>query len=722
MVPVTPDVCTTSAQADLNDAAQLAKFRALFGGPTADRIVAGQPYPSVNNALRRAGVGPGGLKQHAGKVCATPYPVRHNGIDWGFATPEDGIAVTGHGGFGTYTITVPADTTTGNGAWTSVSEAKARIAENAGISEFTIDSPTANGHIHGAFTGPVGITLPADPTDLGPGTGDIVIHYSSVTEPMVHIGDGISARDDGRLTIAVNDLSLVSSLRIVMQGWDLLRRILPMQEATESMVRSLLSTGGPSEACDPDYTDRTLAAGEKLELESELFDALPGQHSDPLTHCATRHPGGSARMDGLFGNNRGAVMPIIGYGDVTVDEITTSGGLLASAFVGLWNDWAHATGRKLLLPPGGSVRAHPDVRVGSFEIGTDFLHTLPTSTLFLVLENLSTFLPADLRVLVEQGDCMLALGRGANDLAQWNSQTLVSLFNLARGMLDCVADYVEENGVTGVARLWFGDSVTVGQASRLYDRLKRLVVWLKIGQVLQTAQDAISLAAYDGTVTMRWREPEPPDPTVDDNGRPLLARCWTKSFSYDYGWFISIDQRCQDLAYGDYSTVGNPPTCSAQDVPQDAWNDWNGAVESCRLYNVLLRNAEGVLHLVLLESGGLVAHPIAPSNEDDFKADWPEWEWRANEFNNSVDSIGSPAVNDPLRLRNFTNGRGGNWLLREADGTAWWVDGDGQRTRLSSFDNQQQVARSVLTLEPAQWENDVCPYQDANQPPVIKVC
>jgi len=87
-VPVAPNICTSPTQADVNDKTQRARFAALFGGPTADRIVAGIPYPSVDNSLRRAGVGPGGLKQAAGKLCATPYPIRYAGTDWAFATPR----------------------------------------------------------------------------------------------------------------------------------------------------------------------------------------------------------------------------------------------------------------------------------------------------------------------------------------------------------------------------------------------------------------------------------------------------------------------------------------------------------------------------------------------------------------------------------------------------------------------------------------------------------
>jgi hypothetical protein len=723
-VPVAPDVCTSPSQADLNDSQQRAKFAALFGDPTATRIVAGAPYPSVVNALRRAGVGPGGLKQSAGKVCVTPYPIESAGIDWAFAKPGTGVAVTAQGHFGAYTLIVPAGAATGTGEWASVTETAAQISQQAGISSFTLDTPTVNGHIHGDFTGPVGVTLPPDPADVGQGAGDIAIHYSSVSGPMVHMGDAVAHTPDGRLSIAVDDLSLVSSLHVLIDAWDVVRRLMPLQEASEYLVRTLLGAGGTTSSCDPDYTGQTLAAGEKLDMDSELFSALPGQFSVPMTHCATRLPG-ATKLDGEFGNNRGTVMGVDAYQSVGIDDISSEGGLLTTIATNLWNGWAIDNDRRLILNPGSKLHAHPNLWQGSFKIDTGLDYTLPPTILYLITENLSTFLPPALGALLDEGDCLFNAVKGVTSLG-WNAGLPIEVTDMVKDAIGCLAGWVKEHGATGLATLWFGPDVTVGQAmdtSVLARRLGRIALWLKIGQAALAATDALSLAAYDGTVNLRWRAPEPSNPT-DDNGRALVSWCFTKTFSYDAGWVFRIDQTCQDIAYGDYSSVSGPgPACSAESPLENAFDDWDGAVHSCRLYNVLLRSSAGVLHLVKLEDGKLVAHPIAKDDEASFKEDWPEWEWRSNEFSSSVDAIGDPAVNDPLVLRDFTHGRGGNWLLRQSDGQAWWVDGNGNRTALGhDATAQQAVAKSVLTLDPAQWAGDICPYNDPNQGSDLKVC
>lgn len=227
----------------------------------------------------------------------------------------------------------------------------------------------------------------------------------------------------------------------------------------------------------------------------------------------------------------------------------------------------------------------------------------------------------------------------------------------------------------------------------------------------------VSLA--NGDVSMRWKPSAPADPATDNKGRAVVDGCVTKSFSYDTGWTVNVDQTCQDLAYGDYSSVGTTPPPVSD--PQNAFDDWNGHIDSNRLYNVLEREASGTLYLVLLENGKLIAHPITKSDEAAFKADWPEHEWVSQQFPTLIDGIGSAAVNDPLKLREYTEGRGGNWLLRQSDGTAWYIDGNGARHWLKTVADQQAVSQYVLTLDPAQWAHDVCPYH-LNGATGLQVC
>lgn len=715
LVPIAPDVCTSALQADINDKRDYSDFVDLFGRPTADRVVSGMPYPSVQNALRQAGVGPGKLNKYDGKICATPYPIRYSKVDWAFATPRDGIAVDTTGVFGKYTLTVPAGVAAGYGSWASVAEAKSTVAESAGITSFHIDAPTVDAHIHGPWTGSVGVTSPPDPTDVGDGYVNTAIHYSDVTGPMLYAKAALAERADGRLTIAVQDLSLTtfwSTAKRWVSG--ITNAAVNLAAHTERLLRAFMGQGGTA-SCEPDLTGQALGGGELFDVTGDMLDT--GVNFTPrLDHCITRVAGAS-KPYASFVDNRGAALAIRDYSSSAIRDVSNRGGALWTVFAPLWNAFAAGHSLALIVGPGDSFKAQPRSYVGHFHAVTNPVPVTGLSAVYYVLDEIGSLLPAKLAEIVRLYtpiDCLQQLLVPLIDAATGPADPTDTLFGELGDAFRCVSAEVKrqsqslDQGSFELAQRWLPNP-TVGDAIML-DRLKRAVTVLRIAKYAAAAADIFDVALADGTVTMRWKPPVPPSPAVDAHGRTVLERCVKKTFSYESGWTVSLDEVCQNLAYGDYTDIGN--TRPPNGPPQDAFDDWVGKIDSGRLYNVLERDASGTLHLVLLEGGKLVAHPIAHGDEAAFKQDWPEHEWVADEFPTLIDVVGSRAVNDPLRLRYYTEGRGGSWLLRQADGTAWYIDDQGARHWLSSLAAQQAVSRFVLTLDPAQYAHDVCPYAE----------
>jgi hypothetical protein len=720
--PPAPDICEKD-QADVNDPRDRPRFAALYGRPTSDRLIEGIPYPSVVNALRIAGVGPGRIMQTADLVCATPYPIRHAGVDWAFATSDEGIAVDTHGDYGAYTLTVPAGVTGGLGSWASISEVNSTLADAVGIDYFDLDTPSADAHIHGPWLGHVGLTLPKDPTDLGAGYADAVIHHSSTNGLQIHANEGVAARPDGRVTVALQDLSIVDSVKTAARWVSGIGvGAVALAGQAEQVWRAALGVGGPPVTCSPNLTGQALPGSELFSVSGQMLSNRP--LTPPLTHCVTRSHGDEGVPDGRFGVNRGIINVLDGRSGVAVHDVSRSGSLMWFILGGLWNDRAVVTGQPLYMAPGTTFSAHPTMYQGSFHVETDLLDYLLVTAGYWLFDELSFGLPpAIVNIFRDHPNCMYQVATALGAAVNGQDAALRAAFTVVTDLFECSAKAIEAFGNDEPVEVlkWFVPDPTVGQAQDAYvflERLKRALKMLQAAKYATVVADAGSTRGLNGTVEMSWRPDEPATPASDAKRRNVFERCVSKRFSYDSGWTVTIDAICQDLAHGQTPNAGPPPPIGPA---VDAFDDWVGEITSLRMYNVLRRDAAGVLHLILLEGGALVAHPIAAGDEWSFKEDWPEDEWRSLEFDDLIDRVGSAAVNDPLRLRNFTEGRGHSWLLRQADGTAWWIDGEGIRRPLPTLQSQEAISNTVLTLHPAQYAHDICPYPQQGETG-LRVC
>jgi hypothetical protein len=699
-VPVAPDVCE-SGQHDVNAADDDPWFAATFGRPTAARLVDGAPYPSVVNALRIVGVGPGGLRKYRDSVCATPYPITYNGTDWAWATPGDGITVDTTGILGTYDLIVPPATTQGNGAWASITEVDSPFDELAGVG-LDLALPAADPHVHGNWAGNVAVVLPPDQTNVYEQWPHAVLHWTNGTVE-VHGGSAVPEDADGRVRVATDDLSVFSALRVA-SNWSP-EGVQNVFAFTANLVRGLLGSGGQVR-CAPDYTGQTLAGGENLQVTGDLLQPLP--FTPPINTCTTRD---GQTLDAKFGNGRGIVQRNTGRSNVSVHDLGFHGGLLWGILSKVVNDNALANGGTIYIAPGGTLAAHtsPGTYQGTLTFGTNPAGALIPTTSYIVLDELGFFFPVPLlNLTLSYANCAVGVVTTFANIAQGEVQALTATMGMFQSAFTCAYDRIDEIRDAQVRQLaseWFKPDWS--GTFKIEGSIDRYLKIMKLGKIGAAVADATAMSGANGDVTLRYKPPVPSGPATDNKGRPVHPQCVIKTFSYETGWTVRIDERCQDLAYG---TINAGPTPPSVGPPVDANFDFVGEITNLRMYDVLRRDAGGTLHLILLEGNELVAHPIAPEDEWNFKNDWPEDEWRSDEFASLIDRVGNRAVNDPLRLRNYLEGRGHSWLLRDAAGTAWWIDQDGVRHHLGTLEQQQAVSNTVLTYHPAQYANDICPY------------
>lgn len=247
--PPAPDVCAPE-QVDVNDPADLSALEALFGAPTAERIVAARPYPSLANTVRVPGVGTGRLDRLDGRLCATPVPVDHDGVGWAWVYTATG----GDNHYSDFALTVGSGIIDeGAGAWTSIAPLQADGDQPGGRrADLHIHAPWADGDDI------VWVELPGDSFVTPPGWRPIIRHTHASGLVTFISGDGLSEGQSGSVTAPVTSLSVVQVVdQPAMAVFYLDREIVSGEYVKRQLAddQSRLNDVSYNRNCTPDISD-----------------------------------------------------------------------------------------------------------------------------------------------------------------------------------------------------------------------------------------------------------------------------------------------------------------------------------------------------------------------------------------------------------------------------------------------------------------------------------
>jgi hypothetical protein len=692
-----PLACTSSAQVDLNTASA-ATIHSTLGLPAVavNALIAARPL-SQNLSQYVAPRVPGFTRpavdswMSAGTVCVTPAPFIGGSALYRWITASGG-AVIRQSGFAL--IVPPGRVKDPAGAYGAVTP----MAPEDGV------LPQADYHIYGRWnTGTTSVAVQGP--YIAPGApGRPVVFHDAEDGMRMSIGDGTALSTvDGTPTVTTSWTSLSAGF----YGYSACQPLPGITFGSPACIKAL-TDGSIKQAWLDDAVGTGKSTQKSLIEQTHCGDvgtghvvsgSLPfGESCDQTFNASTGDVTWSMTNKGYLNIALGLASGEVVYnyslqGDQYTDPPKVDGGAESNFILDLLSTYAAPHLRWLFA---GQV-LHVNKQQG-FLNTTVNVNSNPLAT--GLWNGVSQFMSTFGSVTVKS-----PFAAAFNDLRDSSALTGCitnpsdSSLGCVEGILEAVADELKKPANAAKYGLGSADTAFYASTSTIFK-------WLGVVEWAASFGASVVFQHIGGTGVVLSNEPIAP---TMSNGRAVDPACLSHN---DTRWVV--DETCQDIAYGNYTSVGSgapPPACDANSPLQDAFSDWDGLVTSCRLYNVLLRDSNGVLNLVRLENGKLIAHPISRGDEESFKEDWPEWEWRADQFASSVDAIGSPAVNDPLLLRDFTHGRGGNWLLRESNGYAWYIDGQGIRHGLGhDATRQQAVAARVLTLDPAQWAGDICPY------------
>jgi hypothetical protein len=678
--PPSANVCISSSQLDVNNPASQPGLASLFGKPTAQRIVAAEPFPDLAHAkvILAAGAGSGKVTKYASKLCATPEPKTTGGVNYSYVYSATG----GRADLGKFSLVVPAGTLTDPvGQWLRITPEPTPANDGPAwpSAEFTVlGAAWSNGSKH------VYVTLPTDPalSEFDTGTANpVVAHWSDGTDRTSgEIADTQTSADSTTITAAVTHLSVLDG---ISQG---------VQWVAEPAMGALLSDSRfPAPTCDGSWaldpsTGSWWRGTAHVDLAGALLN-LPGNTVPPLgwpqKHCVQSDDSASPYDATLHVvNNTRTFESLTQYGDDTATVGGPESVTAADPLRTMVRDAAALVLRHPVAAPGDEMT----ITVESGHAGAaDMEPNAIISGAWAIINE------------TPLADPINDYGR-APHMTQFFTHSMSCLFSSLNTLqsLDGTSTGVLQN-IQGIIRDCFAwddlrsavqadlDSGAIsdpdGQLQTQMDRVSRFLLWLKVGRLGTTAFDSwyghgagfISIANYA------------PRPTVDAEGRRVFDQCVSQ-----HGLTWTIDNNCENAAYTQLSTI---PTGS-------------GGTDGLA-NGKMVRDSQG--HAWLLNSDNHVIRPIADGGTylclaKHYAVDWDQTLAHYLDAGNSFDATPATCDNRLADNRPINHGdTGGADVLRQPDGTGWVIY-DGYREWIPSA---AEFECWVTQEHPANIETDV---------------
>jgi Helix-hairpin-helix motif len=679
--PPAADVCTNAQQIDVNTPASRPRLASLFGRPTADRVVAAQPFPDLAHALTVlvAGAGAGKVSKYRPLLCATPVPKTTHGENYSWVYSAAG----GRADDGKFSLIVPPGVLANPvGQWLHIKPLETPTPDVLGQ-----PWPSAIFEILGTpWEGggkKVYVTVPIDPAlaAFGDGWEPDVAHWSDTDRS----GGTEAAGEDiyvdqahGTVTTPTTSLSPLDGLARALQ-W-----------VFEPFANVLADARFPAPSCDGswgldpasgNWSDR---AGGRVELGSAYLN-LPGNPVPPLgwpiKHCV--ESGGADRATLRLRNNSRTFMSLVSYGGTTPElgNVGVGGDLLSLSIA----EGAQALLGHPVAYPGGEVTA--TVPAASFN-AVRMVPNIPLTVIWTTLqqsqfEDLVKLLPGYPPItgaVKHVVDCVLS-SYGASGLN--SSSTPQQIADSALGYIRSCFTPTEfwqllEDGVRSGAI----SGELANRVSSTLDKLSRYSLWIRVGRITVSGVDALlnATGGSAGIIGITYRSPKP---TLDSLGRPVFADCVSAN---GYGW--KIDIACQNAHYAAPSAGPDGSIGAGWPPFPSVWRVGNyGGPRSETLYYI--GSLFGVAQGTFDASTEVCLSRRYPLRDYSLPGALLPW----------VSESGTPATCNSSLPEIWLPANATNWILREASGTAFLVNGSGKLEWIQDGGTYIACAQHYLVLD-----------------------
>lgn len=505
------DVCRSGeGEIDANRPQSLADLARLFGMPTADRIVAGIPYWSLNHVRSEgeAGAGAGKMSKHLDELCLTPPTIDFNGTRYGWIDSVRGglVDLASGGGRPSYRLTVPGGLVSDDpGAWGSITPIDSAVV--------VPDAPAANFHIHGGHEGAVFVGLPPDSVGTEPTREwiDTVWHLPADDEWEIIWGDDVDRVDD-RVTARTGSLSdFVGARQPARQfGAWVIDWVVKAATWAERTIRQIMGTGAAAPTCSPNTQEGEQYDGAILETDGFLLKPF-SSFTPPIWHCIQRQDRRRAIWRYVLNRSVSLVVRDDGLPASRATDLALTGDLLVDATVIPYGALQMGTGRPFVLP--GTARLDV-VRESSREYGTlrvDGVGSTIAATVVVQALREAGFLmpPGTDALFAAVNDC---LEPGAIHVLGYDSggATYDAVLGVVSSVLRCVAANASTRGLEDLLR-----SKGLVDAGDIVRKLSRALLVVKALNYGVLAYDLIGIGVVGdegNDIEMRFKAPPAPPP------------------------------------------------------------------------------------------------------------------------------------------------------------------------------------------------------------------